>query len=175
MTRRKVLAVMAVAALCAWVPLAKADKATIDRSTPGGDQRFVVSASALGIAEVNFGKLAATRASNPEVRKFAQEMVEQHTKANKELNDLAFNKKWSLAANVDRDHQAEYDRLSKLEGAEFDREYLKWQIKDHEQAISLFEDEAKNGDDAQLKEWCNKVLPHLREHLKTARKLAGVK
>jgi putative membrane protein len=161
-----VLATLAIVALvCAVVPLVAANRPA------GGDQKFVVSATAGNLAEINFGKLAGKHASNADVRKFAQDMVDDHNKANKELNDLAFNKKWEVAANMDREHQAEYDRLSKLEGADFDREYIRWQLKDHEQTITLFEDEAKNGDDAQLKGWCNKTLPTLREHLKKARTL----
>jgi putative membrane protein len=171
MTRTNVLAALAVLALaCALAPMATA--ANTANLAAGGDQRFVMAASAAGMAEVNFGKLAAKQASSAEVRKFGQQMVDDHTKANKELNDLAFNKKWNLAANMDRDHQAEFDRLSKIEGADFDREYLRWQVKDHESVLSLFEDEAKNGDDPQLKEWCNKTLPTLREHLKEVRTLA---
>jgi putative membrane protein len=158
----KVLAVLAVLALgCALVPLAVADNK--------GDTQFVVQASAANYAEVNFGKLAAKQATNADVRKFAQDMIEDHTKANKQLNDLAFQKKWNIAANMDREHQMEYDRLSKLEGANFDREFMQWMIKDHEKAINACENQAKNGEDAQLKDWCNTMLPHLRDHLKKGR------
>jgi putative membrane protein len=164
MVRTKLLVVLAVLALgCILVPLAVAD----DKNSQ--DAKFVVAASGANYAEINFGKLAQKQASNAEVRKFALQMVDDHTKAAKELNDLAFQKKWNLAANMDREHQAEYDRLSKLEGADFDREYMRWQIKDHENVINMFADQAKNGDDAQLKDWCNRMLPHLREHLKLAR------
>jgi putative membrane protein len=167
MMRTRLLAALAVLALVVFLaPLAVAAQGA------GGDAKFVVTATATGMAEVQFGKLAEKQASSPEVRKFAKQMVEGYTKANKELNDLAFAKKWNVAAAMDRNHQAAYDRLTKFEGADFDREYMKGQVKDHEDAVRLVEDQAKNGDDAQLREWANKALPHVREHLKTAKECA---
>jgi putative membrane protein len=169
MMRIKLVAVVAMLALALFLaPLAVAQRPDQVVS----DAKFVVLATAGGMAEVQFGKLAEKQASNADVRKFAEKMVEAHTKANKQLNDLAFTKKWEVAAAMDRDHQAEYDRLMRLEGADFDRMYMRDQVRDHEKVISLFENEAKNGDDAQLKAWVNKTLPHLREHLKEAKRVS---
>jgi putative membrane protein len=115
--------------------------------------------------------LAEKRTANEDVRKFAHEMVVDHTKANKEMGDVV-NRRYPGAATMDRDHLAQFDKLSKMEGAAFDREFLAGQVKDHEDAIRLFEDEAKNGNDAGLKAWASKTLPALRDHLKMARDLS---
>jgi len=147
-------------------PLGADDKRT------EADAQFVIAASAAGLAEGNFGMLAEKQTANADVRKFAHQMVIAHTKANKELAEVAAARKYTVAAAMDRDHQALFDKLSKMEGAAFDREYLAGQVKDHEDAVRLFEDEAKNGNDEVLKAWASKTLPTLRDHLKMVRELA---
>jgi putative membrane protein len=139
-----------------------------DESAKGGDQHFVHKASAAGLAEVNLGALAAKRASDPEVRKFAERMVRDHTKANKELIALANKKGLKVAEGMDAKHRKCEEKLLSLRGAAFDREYMDGQLKDHKEAVSLFEKESKSGKDEDLKAWAGKTLPHLREHLKMA-------
>ena len=91
----------------------------------------------------NFGSWPPNKPRMPTWRKFAQEMVTDHTKANKDLNALATDKKWAVASGMSRDHQAQYDRLARMEGAAFDRQYLDDQLKDHEAAVTLFDDQSK--------------------------------
>jgi putative membrane protein len=169
MKRKHMLGALALLGLCCW--LVSVAPAAEDKRTEG-DAQFVVAASAAGLAEINFGMLAEKRAANDDVRKFAHQMVVDHTKANKELGDIAGRGKYAGAAAMDRDHQAQFDKLSKMEGTAFDREYLNGQVKDHEDAIRLFEAESKNGNDEGLKAWASKALPTLREHQKTVRDLA---
>jgi len=132
------------------------------------DDQFVELASAAGLAEVNLGYVAAKQATDPAVKAFAKHMVDDHTKANAELIDLANKKKWKVAARMDAEHQMMEAKLLKLTGAAFDREYVAGQVKDHKVAVSLFEKEAKGGRDADLKNWAEKTLPTLRAHLKHA-------
>jgi len=144
------------------------DKKTTDSNE--GDQAFVTKASAGGMAEVKFGKLAAENGS-PAVKKFAKHMVEDHGKANKELAGLAGKKNLKVAKEMDSEHAKKYESLSKLEGAEFDRMYMAGQVKDHEDTVALFEKEAKSAKDSDLGKWAEKTLPTLREHLKMARQV----
>jgi len=162
--------VLSVAFLAACVGLGVA-QARDEASTT--DQQFVTQASAGGLAEVNFGTLAAKQGTNAAVRKFAQHMVNDHTKANKELISLANRKKFKVAATMDSEHQTLSTKLSKLSGAAFDREYMASQVKDHETTVSLFEKEAKDGKDDDLRGWAKKTLPTLRKHLKMARTIQG--
>jgi len=137
--------------------------------TGSADADFVLKASAGGMAEVNLGRVAAKSASDEAVRKFAQKMVDDHGKANKELLALANKKRLKVAAAMDAEHQGEFDKLLKLSGAALDRAYMAGQVKDHEDTVALFEKQAKEGRDEDLKKWAKDTLPHLREHLKMAK------
>jgi putative membrane protein len=74
---------------------------------------------------------------------------------------------------VDQDHKANLDKLGGLSGTDFDSNYAAMQVKAHEDAIALFEDYAKSGDNTDLKQWAQKTLPTLKEHLDHAKKLAS--
>jgi putative membrane protein len=74
-------------------------------------------------------------------------------------------------AKMHRKHQSLKDQLSKLSGAEFDRAYMRQMVKDHEDAVKLFQRESTRGKDAELKAWAGKTLPALQEHLRLAREI----
>src|SRR5262249_5194344 len=112
-----------------------------DKAKPLTDDQFVNKASGAGLAEVNLGNLAMKRATSPDVRRFAQQRVEDHTRANRELLALADKKKLGMAQVMDQPHQTLAEKLARLEGADFDREYMKGQLADHEEAVALFENE----------------------------------
>jgi putative membrane protein len=133
------------------------------------DRRFLLDAASAGMAEVQAGQLAAQKAQDPEVREFAQKMVDAHTASNAELMKLASARNVTPPSEPDRTHRNALDRLRKQSSAEFDRAYMKQQVAEHEKAVSLFEKQAKGGRDPELKDFAAKRLPTLREHLKLAR------
>lgn len=133
------------------------------------DQAFVTKASGAGMYEVEISKLAADKASDPAIKEFAQMMVTDHTKANDELKQLAESKNAQVAPGVPKDKQAIIDKMSKLDGAKFDKAYhAQVGLKDHKADIALFNKEAKSGTDADLKAWADKTLPTLKTHLEHA-------
>jgi putative membrane protein len=144
------------------------------KGQPFTDQRFVTMASRDGLAEVDLANLALKHAASEDVKKFAERMLKDHTKINKELNRLADSKGIRPAEKMDKKHRALAEKLAELQGADFDREYMKDMISDHKAAVALFEREAKEGHDPELKDFASKTLPTLREHLKMARKIAGI-
>jgi putative membrane protein len=141
------------------------------------DQAFAVAAANGGLAEVEMGKLAADHASNADVKKFGQRMVEDHGKANDELRSLLGQKGIPSPTELKGKEKASYDRLAKLNGAAFDRAYMADMVKDHETDVKEFERESKSGKDPDFKAFAGKTLPTLQEHLKMARdthsKLSG--
>jgi putative membrane protein len=141
--------------------------------TPITDAEFVQKASAAGLDEVNIGKMVLQRANRDDVKNFARRLVDDHTKANAELNRIADSKHLVPSSTMDAKHQELSRQLMRLSGADFDRQFIQGQLKDHEMVISLFENESKNGKDEQLKAFATKTLPTLREHLQIAQKLAG--
>jgi putative membrane protein len=140
---------------------------------PMTPERFVQIASAAGIAEVAFGKLAADQASMDDVRKFGRQMVEDHTKANKELASIAESKQIPIAKQMDAKHKDIEQRLTRLSGPQFDREYVMAQVKDHEDAVALFSSFSQNGQDRELRSFATQTLPKLKEHLSMIQEIAA--
>jgi putative membrane protein len=165
------LSVVTICLLAAGASAAQtggAAKGTAGRGdTP--DASFVREAAADSTAEVEHGRLATQNASSADVKQFAQRMVDDHSKANAELKGIASTKQLTIPAELTGKHKAMQDKLSKLKGAEFDKAYMAHMVTAHQQAVSLFEREAKTGKDEELKAWAQKTLPTLQEHLKMAR------
>jgi len=126
-----------------------------------------------GMTEVALGNLAQQRAQSESVKQFAQQMVTDHTAANTELMQLATGKNVTLPTALDAKHQAMVDKLGKLSGADFDREYMKTMVKDHEKAVKMFQDQSQKGSDADAKAFAAKTLPTLQNHLQMARTVAA--
>jgi putative membrane protein len=137
------------------------------------DSRFALSAAEGGMLEVELGRIASAKASHAEVKEFAARMVTDHSKANAELTEIVSNKSLMLPTQeqVKAKHQGMFDKLEKLEGAAFDREYMAAMVKDHDKDVSLFEKQTKNGRDAALQAFAEKTLPTLREHQKMAKQI----
>jgi putative membrane protein len=146
-----------------------------DDMKPGSmmvDKEFITKAAQGGMAEVELGQLALKQASSDDVKQFAQKMVDDHSKANDELKGLAASKSVTLPTDTGKENKAMMDKLAKLSGADFDREYMKHMVKDHNTDVALFEKQAKSGKDAETKAWAEKTLPTLREHQTMARNIA---
>jgi putative membrane protein len=132
------------------------------------DKSFVEKAAQGGVAEVQLGKLAAQKAQSPDVKKFGERMEKDHAAANQKLTTLASEKGVAAATEMDSSSKREYDKLSKLSGAEFDKEYMKAMVSDHKKDIKEFQSEAKSGKDADIKNFAQSTLPTLEDHLKQA-------
>jgi putative membrane protein len=139
------------------------------------DNTFVNKARNAGLAEVKAGEIAAQRAQDAKVKAFAQRIIDDHNKANRQLEDLAKRKGWEIATTIDENCQKELDRISAATAQEFDRMYMEGQLKAHEAAVKLFEKESQIGQDQDLKAWAVKTLPTLQEHLQLAKDTAEKK
>jgi len=137
------------------------------------DEDFANKAAIGGMAEVALGKLALTKTSNSDIKKFAQMMVDDHGKANDELKQVAQKKNISLPPTVDAEHQAKLDSLGKLSGASFDIAYVNLMVDGHEKTLTLMQDEANNGKDADLKAFAAKTAPVVKTHLDAINKIHG--
>ena len=160
----------AIAAL-GLLSLAPASLAQTNQSAnrlAAADSTFAQKAAQGGMAEVKLGNLAKDHATSDAVKKFGQQMVDDHTKANDELKNLAGKKGITLPTEIDAKDQATYDRLSKLNGVEFDRAYMTDMVRDHRTDITEFRHESERGQDADLKSWAGKTLPTLEHHLQMA-------
>ncbi len=160
----KPLFIIAVALCLCTLSLAEDKAQALDRK----DHKFVTEAATGGMLEVELGKLAADKAASDSVKKFGQQMVTDHSKANDELKSIAEKKGVEIPASLPKKEQKEVDRLAKLSGAEFDKAYMKLMVSDHEDDVKEFEKASKNAADPDLKSFAEKTLPTLKDHLKMA-------
>lgn len=133
---------------------------------------FIKEAAQGGLAEVTLGQMAADKGESKEVREFGRRMVQDHSKANDELKTLATAVGVPLPTEMSTEAKSFQQRLENLSGAEFDRAYMDEMLKDHMKDVSAFEKQAVDGQNAQVKEWAQKTLPTLREHLSLAQQTA---
>jgi putative membrane protein len=138
--------------------------------TDAPDADFVEEQLADGNAEIELGRLAQQKASNPQVREFGEMMVRDHTQAGEELKQIATKHNIQLPADHD-EHNDLRERLTKASAAEFDREYIDAMVNDHEKAVNDVEDKAEGSNNAEVKQWAAKTLPTLKQHLERAKQL----
>jgi putative membrane protein len=165
----------------------------IDAAKPAdrGTENFVEQMMMDGLAEVQLGKLASQRAQNAGVKQFAQTMVRDHSKAGDELKQLAAHHHMNVQppAQLDNKHQELIDKLSKLHGADFDREYMNAMVDGHRDVLNDMQsrvDEKPFGHEREgevqpeksvnataygVNAWAAKTLPIVREHLDRAREV----
>jgi putative membrane protein len=137
------------------------------------DHDFILEAAMGGMAEVDLGQLASTKAQSDQVKQFAQRMVTDHGKSNAELKALAQSKNVAVPADSGAQHKAMKDRLTKLSGAEFDRAYMQEMVSDHRKTVDTFRKESQSGKDAEVRAWAAKTLPTLEEHLQMAQRASS--
>jgi len=145
------------------------DSSTTKSAT--ADQDFAKKVAAGGMAEVELAKLAQQKASSEEVKSLAMRLETDHMKANDGLKALASKKGWDLPTSPTPDQQAKKDKLEKLSGTAFDKQYVDLMVANHRTNISAFERQASKGTDADLKTWASSTLPTLETHLDMATKV----
>jgi putative membrane protein len=133
---------------------------------------FIMQASASDMFEIESSKLALQKGDEP-TKAFAQQMITEHEKTTAELKELLAGGKvqGSPVTALTEDHKEEVDELAKLDGAEFNEEYIDDQVEAHEDAVDLFKRYAEEGENADLKAWAAKTLPALEHHYKMAQDL----
>ncbi len=171
----KVLYVAGVTAFCTflgcWAVLAHQDASQESRKPTISDAEFASKAAQGGLAEVKLGQLAEQSGSNDAVKQFGQRMVQDHSKANEQLKQAAAKENISLPGELDPKDLAVYDALSRLSGAAFDKAYARDMIRDHQQDIAEFNSEASSGKKSAIKDFAERTLPVLQDHLKQAREM----
>jgi putative membrane protein len=136
------------------------------------DATFIKKAASGGMAEVDLGRLATEKASNPDVKQFGQRMVDDHSKANDQLKQVAAEKHVTLPTSISAKDKATKAKLEALSGDQFDRAYMEDMVKDHKQDVAEFQKASKSASDPQIKDWASQTLPTLQDHLKEAQRIA---
>ncbi len=152
------------------VPQADRTTTTTSTLTP---QQFVTQAAQSSLAEIQLSQLASQKGASNQVKSYAQQMITDHTRANNELKQLANQKKYTVPTSLDPQHQTAKANLSRLSGQAFDTAYMQQMEQDHVKAVSLFQQEASQGQDQDLKSWAAKTLPKLQNHEQMARDMTS--
>jgi putative membrane protein len=135
------------------------------------DQQFVQDASKSDATEIAASKVALKNSNDPRVKKFAQQMITDHTKLSRGMAALAAKKGLATAPSAD---SALVGKLQTLKGREFDQAYVEQVgVEAHQRAVDLFQQESQSGTDSQLKAAAVHALPTIRHHLGMAQQLAG--
>jgi putative membrane protein len=137
----------------------------------GKSEMFIKEAIQGNIGEQKIGQLAQQKGATEGVRKFGKDLEHDHAKA----NDSAMTVAKSIGVNppeMPTKKQRElYDRLSKLSGEQFDKEFVQAMVKDHKKDIQKYSEEAKGTGPVDM--YAKDTLPHLKQHLQEAESLQG--
>jgi putative membrane protein len=140
-----------------------------DHTLSWQDRRFMRQAAQAGLFEVRKSELALARSHNQHVRQFAAQMIRDHSKANRQLQQLAASKGVTLPHRPNAQQRRILRRLSRLSGKHFDCAYMVVQVRAHIKTIAMFVREVRHGRDPAVKAYAAVTLPVLRMHLHMAR------
>ena len=132
---------------------------------------FIKEAAMSDMLEIDAAKIAQQK-GNPDEKKFAEQMITDHTKTSTELKGMVpSDMKSAIPTSLDDSSQKKLDKLKDAKPDDFASQYDPMQVSAHEDAVSLFERYSKGGDNAKLKDWAGKTLPHLQHHLQMAEQM----
>jgi putative membrane protein len=132
---------------------------------------FIKEAAMSDMLEIEASKIAQDK-GNADEKKFAAQMITDHTKTSTELKSMVSGGlKAAIPAGLDSSSQSKLDKLRNAKPENFAGQYDPMQVSAHKDAVSLFERYAKGGDDPKLKDWAGKTLPALQHHLEMAQQL----
>lgn len=126
---------------------------------------FAKMATVSNMFEIQSSELALKQSDNAAVKKFAEHMISDHSKAGEKMMPAAKADKVEVPTKLDAEHQAKLDALKAADKSSFDKIYKSEQLKAHEAAVALFSVYAANGEAGELKKFATQTLPTLTEHL----------
>jgi putative membrane protein len=173
MNLSKITSSCRAAALFAAAALTTVALSAADSGFNSTDKSFLENAYQDGLAEVAMGQLALAKTASPDIKAFAQHMVDDHGKANTDLKTLADSKKVAVASEPSLTAKAKSKMADAKSGADFDKTYAESMVNDHKKAIELFEKAAQDAGDPEVKAFATKTLPTLKMHLSMAEELQG--
>jgi putative membrane protein len=170
---------------------------TAGAGVSNSDKNFVSDQLSDGMAEIELAKVARDHAANADVKQFAQMMIDDHTKAGDQLKQIATRNSIPVETKIDNKHQNLMDKLSKLNGADFDKEYMSATVDDHQDAVSdlrsrvnenrsasdrltgknpenpaaVKPEQSDNRVTMSINEWAANTLPTVERHLDRAKEL----
>ncbi len=144
----------------------------VESKLSGQEKDFVMEAARSSMAEKQMSDLAEQKARSESVKTLAKEIKDEHTQVVDKLQQIASNKNVSLPSDVSRADRTVIDRLRNLSGEEFDKEYMKQTVKEHQKDVEHYRQQARSAKDQEVKEYAQNTLPTLEQHLDRARQVS---
>lgn len=135
------------------------------------DSEFLVDQAEINLAEIEIGKLAQQKGTDPEVKKFGKMLVDEHTKSASQVSALAKSKNFTLPTSLTEEGQEEYKKLNEKSGLDFDKKFADMMIDGHQKAIDKLQKAAKDAQDEDIKLWATNSIAGLTSHLEHAKLL----
>jgi putative membrane protein len=129
------------------------------------DREFLEQAVQSNLTEIELGNLAIQRATNQDVKNYAQMMVTEHTAAHTDLKNRAMAQKWTIRDVLNDENQTKRTNLNNLTAADFDRAYMRSQVADHQVTAGKFATQIDQGTNAELKAYATQYKPGIDQHL----------
>jgi len=136
------------------------------------DQKFAMKVADMNNFEIQAGQLAAQKAQSDDIKQLAQMTVDDHTKAQQKLQQIAQQKNIQMSQQLMPVHQAMLTELSQMEGKDFEKAYLYGQVAGHTKAMLKLRDAQSELQDPELKAYAAEIQPKIQMHLKHANRLA---
>jgi putative membrane protein len=136
------------------------------------DRMFVSKAMQGGLAEVQLGQLTLQKTNNPQVKEFAQRMIDDHTKLNEQMKPVAQQLGVTVPDQISKNDRKTIAKLQALSGSAYDQAYIKDMVKDHKQDLNEFQMEASSGQDQTVKDAASQGSKLIAQHLQMAQQLA---
>jgi len=137
------------------------------------DQKCAMKIADTNNFEIQAGRIAQQKAQSDEIKQFAKMMVDDHTQAQQQLQQIAQQKSWQFSQELMPVHRAMLDELNKLDGQEFERAYLYGQVAGHTKTALKLRDDKTELQDAELRQYAATILPKVQQHLQHAQRLAN--
>lgn len=137
------------------------------------DHKFMTKAAQGGMAEVQMGQLAQQKGASEAVKEFGRMLEKDHAAANEKLKAIAKERQTELPSEMGAEHQKTIALLNSLSGEEFDRQFIRAQLREHRKDIRDFERAAERSMDTDLREFASGTLPALKSHYQKAQEIHG--
>lgn len=152
------------AALCGIAVTTVAGSVLAQNKPSTQDKKFLATVSEGNIAEIKTAKLALNRTKSSDVRMIANMIIKGHSQAQNSAAYLAKTRYIRVPMAPNAEHRRAYNMLSRMSGANFDRAYLKGQVKDHYRTIQAFNREMTIGKDSAIVGFANQYIPDVQAH-----------
>ncbi|HXD92329.1 MAG TPA: DUF4142 domain-containing protein [Bacteroidia bacterium] len=141
------------------------NEAKFDSTNNEKDAKFLVNVAEINLEEIKLGQLAKQMGRTEDVKELGRMMDDAHSKCMNSLTALAATKSITIPTTPTDNTLSAYKDLNNKSGADFDLAYCDMMVNGHKDAIVMFEKEAAESTDADIKQWATEILPELRMHL----------